>query len=56
MGIDQDLLWNRIYDSIVKCLLSGEESIVNGLRRVLPNRSNCFELFGFDVIIDNNLK
>ena len=38
VGIDVKLLWNRIYDSINKCLLAGEPLIVSGLRRVLPNR------------------
>lgn len=56
VGIDVKLLWNRIYDSINKCLLAGEAHIIQALRRVLPNRQNCFELFGFDVLIDSNLK
>ena len=56
VGIDVKLLWNRIYDSINKCLLAGESHIVPALRRVLPNRQNCFELYGFDVLIDANLK
>lgn len=37
VGIDCSLLWNRIYDGIIKCLLSGEASIVSALRRILPN-------------------
>ena len=56
VGVDVRLLWNRIYDSINKCLLAGESHIVPALRRVLPNRQNCFELYGFDVLIDANLK
>jgi tubulin polyglutamylase TTLL5 len=56
VGIDTSLLWSRIYDSIVKSLLAGEASIVQALRRLLPNRQNCFELLGFDVMIDSNLK
>ena len=56
VGIDVKILWNRIYDNINKCLIAGEPHIVQALKRVLPNRSNCFELFGFDILIDSNLK
>lgn len=38
VGIDVKLLWNRIYDMINKCLIAGEASIIQALRRVLPNR------------------
>ena len=28
VGIDVNLMWNRIYDSINKCLLAGESHII----------------------------
>ena len=54
MGIDNDLLWARIYDLIIKSLMSVDSHIQPHIKRM--SNKNCFELFGFDVLIDQNLK
>lgn len=41
---------------IVKTLMSVEPHIVGNLSKCLGNRTSCFELFGFDILIDKNLK
>ncbi len=42
---------------IVKTLISVEPYVVGSLNKCPPgNRNSCFELYGFDVIIDENLK
>ena len=56
VGVDTGLLWSRIYDIIIKSMLAIEPVVVDTSRRYAVNRSNCFELFGFDIIIDSNLK
>jgi tubulin polyglutamylase TTLL5 len=56
LGYDMDKIWKDIYDVILKSLISGEKHIVNALRRSVPHRSNCFELFGYDIMLDENLK
>lgn len=43
-------------DLIVKTLLSVEPHIVGNLAKNPTSRSNCFEIYGFDIIIDSNLK
>ena len=41
---------------IVKTLISVEPHIVSSLNKAPGNRTSCFELYGFDVLIDKNLK
>lgn len=55
-GIDLDLLWSRIYDAIVKTILSAEGKIYEQVKSYCAHRTNCFEILGFDVLIDSNLK
>jgi tubulin polyglutamylase TTLL4 len=40
----------------VKTLISVEPHIVGNLNKVPGSRNSCFELFGFDVLIDKKLK
>jgi len=56
IGIDMNLFWSRIYDLIIKSILAGEQPIFNAVKKTCIHRSNCFELFGFDVLIDSDLK
>ena len=37
-------------------MISVEPHIVNNLSKSPGNRTTCFELFGFDILIDKNLK
>ena len=55
-GHDTDKMWSDIYDVIVKSILSGEKHVVGAMRRSVPHKSNCFELFGYDVMLDEDLK
>lgn len=41
---------------MTKTLISVEESINKNLDQSHTIRNNCFELFGFDIIIDSNLR
>jgi tubulin polyglutamylase TTLL5 len=56
-GVDLNLLWSKIYDVIIKSVIAIDESVCNALKKAgAYSRSNCFELFGFDILIDSDLK
>jgi len=46
----------RIKDLIIKSILSVEPIIGNNMARSSKNRHLCFELYGFDVILDHEMK
>ncbi|XP_075964534.1 tubulin polyglutamylase TTLL5 [Anarhichas minor] len=55
-GKDTTLLMRQVEDLIVKAVLSAELQIANACKMYVPHKTNCFELYGFDVLIDSNLK
>ena len=55
-GIDTSLIINKIYDLIIKTIITVENTVVQLVRKYNLNRSNCFDLFGYDILIDSNLK
>jgi hypothetical protein len=58
MGIHMQPIWERIYDSIIKAIISVEHHLVAGTKRIQNTgaRQSCFELFGFDILLDNHFK
>lgn len=51
-----NLFWSRIFDLIIKSILSAESHLFAALKKTCVHRSTCFELFGYDVLIDSDLK
>lgn len=49
-------VWPSIVDAIIKTLISAEEKQNGLVRAYLPERKSCFELYGFDCMLDHNLK
>lgn len=54
-NVDTDLLWDKMEEIAVKTLLSAED-LISGSSYCMPNRYSGYELFGFDIIIDEDLK
>lgn len=55
IGVDMSLLWSRIYDIIIKSFLCVDSHIYTATKKIQGFKNNCFELYGFDVLIDANL-
>ena len=55
-GINCDLIFERIEDLVIKTIISTESLVYSAFEMHVPYRNNCFELFGFDILIDSNLK
>jgi len=54
--MDMTLFWARIFDVILKSFLLGEHAIFQAAKKVCLHKSNCFEVFGYDILIDSQLK
>ena len=58
-GYDVDRMWNDIDDVIIKTLISAHAVLKHNYRTCFPNHvkgSACFEILGFDVMLDKKLK
>lgn len=56
MGHDDTFIFARIDDLIIKTIISIEHVISNAVDMFVPYKhANCFEMFGFDVLIDEEM-
>jgi len=49
-------LWDNIVDIIIKTLISCQHHVNKLILQNAKNRYNCYELLGFDIILDDNYK
>jgi hypothetical protein len=58
LGVNMQIVWERIYDSIIKSIISVEHHLQAGMKKILnsSSRNNCFEILGFDILLDSNFK
>ena len=56
MGISYDGTFTRIHELIIKTLISVEQPITQNLNKSTKYKNLCFEVFGFDVLLDSKLK
>lgn len=49
-------VYDKICDLVTKTILAVEDKFVDGINQVPCHRNNAFELFGFDILLDEALK
>lgn len=54
-NIDAKRVWAKIRNLVVRTILVGENGISHIIRHTLASKYSCYELFGFDVLLDENL-
>lgn len=55
-GCNTHMLMKNIEDLIIKSIFACAQSIISACRMFVPSSNNCFELYGFDILIDDTLK
>ena len=55
-NIDIPQLMQNIEDVIIKSIISVEFPVNSACKMFVPHRRNCFELYGFDILVDSDLK
>ena len=55
-GVDVEQVFARIDALIVRTLIAVEPSVTSACRRYCTHRNSAFELFGFDVLLDERCK
>ena len=55
-NIDTVQLMQTIEDVIIKSIISVEFPVNSACKMFVPHKRNCFELYGFDILIDSELK
>lgn len=54
-GVRIECLWEALRNLVLRTILAGENAINNMIRNNTESRYTCFELFGFDVLLDADL-
>lgn len=55
-GIDDAEIWRKIEDIVTKTVISAEPYMFQTSQASVPFRDSCFELLGFDILIDSQLE
>ncbi|XP_030581897.1 tubulin monoglutamylase TTLL4 isoform X2 [Archocentrus centrarchus] len=55
-GINTTLLWEKIKDIVIKTIIASEPYVSSLMKMHVRTPYSCHELFGFDIMLDENLK
>ncbi|XP_075465742.1 tubulin monoglutamylase TTLL4 isoform X2 [Ascaphus truei] len=55
-GFNSDAIWEKIKDMVIKTIIASEPYVNSLVKMYVPRPYCCHELFGFDIMLDENLK
>ena len=55
-NVNVDHVFSEIESIVIKTIISAEPKMLEAFKKFVPYRTNCFELLGFDVLLDSKLK
>ncbi|KAJ8004433.1 hypothetical protein DPEC_G00135660 [Dallia pectoralis] len=55
-GVNTTLIWEKIKDIVVKTIIASDPYVNTLVKMHLRSPYSCHELFGFDIMLDENLK
>ncbi|KAM3608336.1 uncharacterized protein V6R79_023264 [Siganus canaliculatus] len=55
-GVNTTLIWEKIKDIVIKTIIASEPYVNSLLKMNVKTPYSCHELFGFDIMLDENLK
>lgn len=55
-GVNTTLIWEKIKDIVIKTIIASEPYVNSLLKMNVRTPYSCHELFGFDIMLDENLK
>ncbi|XP_062861890.1 tubulin polyglutamylase TTLL4 [Trichomycterus rosablanca] len=55
-GINRTLIWEKIKDMVMKTIIASDPYVNTLLKTHVRSPYSCHELFGFDIMLDENLK
>ncbi|NXC42458.1 TTLL4 polyglutamylase, partial [Penelope pileata] len=55
-GVNSEAIWEKIKDIVIKTIIASEPYVNNLVKMYVRRPYCCHELFGFDIMLDENLK
>lgn len=55
-GINTTLIWEKIQDMVIKTIIASDPYVNSLVKMHVRSAYSCHELFGFDIMLDENLK
>ncbi|TRY83686.1 hypothetical protein DNTS_034383 [Danionella cerebrum] len=55
-GVNTNLIWEKIKDMVIKTIIASDPYVNSLVKMHVRSPYSCHELFGFDIMLDENLK